>query len=364
MEIRCTNCHQSYPEKGLPYCCPTCGGLFDQVELPVFDPAQVDPTQPGIWRYRHSFGLPENAPVISLGEGSTPLIWEEAFGGKVAFKCEYTNPSGSFKDRGSAPLVSFLRARGAVEAVEDSSGNAGASFAAYAARARMKASVYIPDSASGPKRWQIEAYGAEVVRIMGPRSNAAEAVRKAADAGGVYASHAYLPFNLPGYATIAYEIYEQLGRSAPGSVLIPAGQGGLLLGAARGFQALKNAGLIETLPKLIGIQARACAPLWALSAYGPDGLRWVAEAQTAAEGIRVRHPLRGDTVIRTMEACGGMFIAVDEENILPGRDELAHRGFYVEATSAVVWKVLQETVGKLPGPVVAVLTGSGLKNVR
>jgi threonine synthase len=279
---------------------------------------------------------------------------------QVAFKCEFQNPSGSFKDRGSALLVSFIRSRGVESAVEDSSGNAGASFAAYAARAGMKARVFIPDSASGPKRAQIEAYGAEVVSIMGPRSNAAEAVRRAAEDGAVYASHAYLPFNLPGYATVAYEIAEQL-EGVPGTVVAPAGQGGLLLGIIRGFVALLKAGVIDRMPVPIGVQARACAPLWALQSYGRAGLAWVAEGQTLAEGIRVSYPLRGDALLQATDLYKGMFLAVDEEDILAGRDALAGMGFYVEPTSAVVWRALGQVAGQVPEPVVLVLTGSGLK---
>jgi threonine synthase len=272
------------------------------------------------------------------------------------------NPTGSFKDRGSSTLISFLQSRGVQEAVEDSSGNAGASFAAYAARAGMKAKVFIPDAASGPKRSQIEAYGAEVIRIMGPRSNAADAVRKKADLGTAYASHAYLPFNLPGYATAAYEIYEQLGHRAPGTVFVPVGQGGLLLGMWRGFETMVTTGLIPTAPRFVGVQARACAPIWAIFAYGLDGLRWVTEAPTAAEGIRVLYPLRGDMVLRAVEKSGGMLLAVDEEDIFPARDLLAHRGFYVEATSAVVVKAFEQAASQMPGPWVMVLTGSGLKS--
>ncbi len=358
--IQCTNCRLPYPEQGMPYRCPRCGGLFDFASAWDFDPAQVDSTQPGIWRYRHTFGLPVEAPSISLEEGNTPLVWGQAFGKRVAFKCEYQNPTGSFKDRGSAPIVSFARWRGVDSAVEDSSGNAGASFAAYAARVGLKARVYVPDSASGPKRAQIEAYGAEVVRIMGPRSNTAEAVRQAAEDGASYASHAYLPFNLPGYATTAYEIVEQVG-AAPGTVIVPAGQGGLLLGMTRGFEALHRAGTIENMPVLIGVQARACAPLWALLNYGRAGLAWVAEADTLAEGIRVTFPLRGDALIQALAEYHGTILAVDEEDILPGRKALAGMGFYVEPTSAVVWNALEQVSGQASEPVVLVLTGSGLK---
>jgi len=367
MPIQCTNCRQLYPHQGLPYKCPSCGGLFDYAAPLAYDPGQVDPRQPGIWRYRHSFGLPEDIDPVSLGEGNTPLVWAEAFGLPVAFKCEYLNPSGSFKDRGSAVIAGVLRWRGASHAVEDSSGNAGASFAAYAARAGVRARIYAPDSASGPKRYQIEAYGADLVRIMGPRSNAAKAVLRLVEAGGesgepapAYASHAYLPFNLPGYATLAYELVDQMG-GAPGSLVLPVGQGGLLLGVGRGFQALGAAGVIDRLPVLVGVQARACAPLWALYTYGPAGLGWAAEAPTLAEGIRVLQPLRGDAVLNCIAAHQGIVVAVDEEEIIPGREQLAHRGLFVEPTSAVVWGALAQLVGKVPEPIAVVLTGTGLK---
>ncbi len=366
--IQCANCRRPYPDRGLPYRCPTCGGLYDYAPFPAFDPAQAraaardTPRRTnGIWRFRHALGLPEGAPVVSLGEGDTPLVFAEAFGRQVAWKLETLNPTGSFKDRGSATLASFLCSRGAVSAVEDSSGNAGASFAAYAAQAGIRARVFIPATASGPKRKQIEAYGAEVVPIPGPRSEAAEAVRRAAEGGEVYASHAYLPVNIPGYATVAYELVEQLGK-APGSVVCPAGQGGLLLGIARGFASLHQAGVIDAIPVLVGVQARACAPLWAVSSYGAEGLAWVAEGETVAEGVRVRFPLRGDAVLQAVEASGGRFLAVDEAQILPGRDQLSRQGFYVEATSAIVWDALAQIVDQIPEPIVAVLTGSGWKS--
>ena len=364
MPLLCTNCRQPYPTAGTPYRCSRCGGLFDYTEPFPYDPLKIEPALPGIWRYRHSFPLLADAPPLSLGEGNTPLVWGESFGGQVAFKCEYLQPSGSFKDRGSATLVSFLFSRGARTAVEDSSGNAGASFAAYAARAGIQSRLFVPDSASGPKRAQIEAYGAEVVRVLGPRSNASEAVLRAVESPGsaaVYASHAYLPFNLPGYATLAYELVEQLGQ-APGSLVTPVGQGGLLVGAWRGFTALKLAGVIDRLPRLVGVQARQCAPLWAISQYGLAGAGWVAEGPTLAEGIRVLRPLRGDAVLGAVAESGGHFLAVDEAQIGAGREALARMGFFVEPTSAVVWDALNQSAGRLPDPLVVVLTGSGFKS--
>lgn len=359
-EIRCTSCRRLYPEQGVPYRCPTCGGLFDFVETPAFDPAQVEKDQPGVWRYRHALGLPADAPQLTLGEGNTPLVQRHVFGREVAFKLEFPNPTGSYKDRGAATLVSFLLSRGVQAAVEDSSGNAGAAFAAYAAVAGIQAKVFAPDSASAPKRRQIEAYGTEVARILGPRSNAAQAVLRAVEQGAVYASHAYLPHVLPGYATLAYELVEQLG-AAPGAVILPVGQGNLLLSIGRGFESLLRSRQIERLPRLVGVQAMACAPLWALYRYGAAGLAWATEGETLAEGVRVRHPARGDAVMQLIARQQGILTAVEEADILPGREQLARLGFYVEPTSAIVWNALEQLIDQLPQPIVVVLTGSGLK---
>ncbi len=244
--------------------------------------------------------------------------------------------------------------------MEDSSGNAGASFAAYAARAGIRAHVFVPETASGPKRSQIEAYGAILKNVAGPRSEATAAAERLSESGVTYASHAYLPLNLAGYATAAYEIAEQLDTDA-GAVIAPAGQGGLILGMSRGFEALRIAGRIRRVPALIAVQAAACAPLAAFAEVGLNGLSLVTEGATVAEGVRVRSPLRLQSVIEAVRASGGRFLAVDEGDILPGRDSLARLGFYVEPTSALTWKALQESLAQLPDPVVVILTGSGYK---
>lgn len=360
--VSCTNCGRGYPLDRMPYKCLACGGIFDAPAPLAYNPEKIDRSQPGIWRYRHTFGLPAGADAVSLGEGNTPLLWAEVLGRQVAFKCEYLNPTGSFKDRGSTVIATMLKSRGIAEAVEDSSGNAGASFAAYAARAGIRARIFIPASASGPKRQQIEAYGADLIPIQGLRTDVTSAVLKEADGGAVYASHASLPYNIPGYATTAYEIYEQLG-TIPSAVIAPCGQGGLLLGVARGFDAIRQSGNLIAQPKLYGVQARACAPLWVMSTVGMSGMGFVTEGQTLAEGVRVKNPVRGDTLVRTVRASQGAFVTVEEDDILRGRDELSRRGFYVEPTSAIVWNALEQLLGQLPDPVVVLLTGSGNKSI-
>jgi threonine synthase len=298
--------------------------------------------------------------LITLGEGDTPLLRNEIGGKTVSFKCEQLNPTGSFKDRGSMVLVSALAALGVQEAVEDSSGNAGASFAAYAAKAGIRARVFVPSYASGPKQAQIEAYGAEVVRVEGPRSAASDAVRREAERGEVYASHVFLPHGIAGMATIAFEIVAQLGE-APGSVVVPVGHGSLILGVHRGFEAMMRQGRIDRLPSLVGVQAQACAPIWALFKGDKNEAGLVHEGMTVAEGIRILHPVRAESVLAAVERSGGLLLAVSEDSIVEGRDALGRLGLYVEPTSAVVWPALLHLLNDLQDPIVVVLTGSGLK---
>ncbi len=359
--IRCTECGQPFPDQGVPYLCPACGGVYDFDGPPDFSLKTIDFSLPGYWRYQASFSLAAGAPLVTLGEGNTPLVWVGRNGVQVGVKLESLNPTGSYKDRGSAVLVSQLLGRGVREAVEDSSGNAGASFAAYAARSGIRSRIFVPESASGPKRQQIELYGAELVRVPGPRSEAARAVLAAVRQGAVYASHAYLPFGLAGIATIAYEIWEHLGRKAPGCVIAPVGHGGLLLGIRRGFAALVNAGLITDEPYYVGVQAAACDPVVRASKRGLAAMKEAGEGATLAEGVRVTNPVRARALIREIQPGRGTFLSIPEEEIEPAYRDLGRRGFSVEPTSAIAWAAIDHLSPPVRTPIVAVLTGIGLK---
>lgn len=310
-----------------------------------------------MWRYQESFSLPDELIPVTLGEGNTPLVSDVVNGLGINYKLEFLNPTGSYKDRASSVLVSFLRSRGVTSAIEDSSGNAGASFAAYAARSGMHARVFIPESASGPKRRQIETYGAELVSVSGLRSAAAEAVAHEAESGAIYASHAYMPFGMAGIATIAYELYEQLGK-APGSIIAPTGHASLILGILRGFKALLAAGCINQLPVMVAVQSTACAPIWA--AFHQKNMS-LAELPTLAEGVRVLHPVRATALLNELDHQRDQVLAFDDSQIMDARSELSQRGMDIEPTSALVWCALKKIDKKLPEPIVLVLTGSGLK---
>jgi threonine synthase len=358
-EFGCTQCGAPYPSDGLPYRCEKCGGLFDIRSVPTLQPSDIDPTKPGLWKYWKTFGLSHYPQDLFMGEGNTALVWDNIDGKKVGYKLEYQNATGSYKDRGSSVLTAHLLERNIQTVVEDSSGNAGASLAGYCARSGIHAKIYVPESASGPKRQQIERYGAELVPVPGPRSEAAKQVLQAIQSDIPYASHAYLPFGMAGIETIAYELWEQCDGKV-GSVIVPVGHGSLLLGIMRGFNSLYLSGVLEELPMFFGVQAGNCAPVY-LDFIGKKRTSRLLSNPTVAEGVRVSEPVRAAEIIKGIKKNNGKIIAVDEENILVSRNQLAKRGIYVEPTSAIVWSAFEVIKSEIPEPVIMIMSGSGYK---
>lgn len=357
--IRCSKCHLPYPEDHTPHLC-SCGGVFDYKELPSYQSTKVNHQMRGMWKYAEMLGLEENSPLVSLGEGDTPLLGASVNGHEIYFKMESQNPTGSFKDRGTAVLLSFLISRGIREAVEDSSGNAGASFAAYAAKTGLSGTIYAPESTSGPKRRQIEMYGANLVRIPGPRSEAARAVLSAVNEGKVYASHAYMPFGLAGYATIAYEIVDSL-HDAPGTVITPVGHGGLFYGVMLGFEALLRAGVIDNLPKFIGVQAENCSPMVSAFRTGDSERREINVSHTLAEGASVAKPVHAAAILSRMYSGMGVLTSASENEIINAYRMLVRQGIYCEPTSSLsITPLLNDKISTI-GTVVSIITGSGYK---
>jgi threonine synthase len=273
-------------------------------------------------------------------------------------------PTGSFKDRGTTVLVSYLKRCGIDRVLEDSSGNAGASLSAYAAAAGLSCRILVPETASYPKIAQIAACGAEVVTVPGSRQDVAEAAL-AQSAEIFYASHNWQPLFLEGTKTLAYELWEQLGFRAPDNVVVPLGYGSNVLGCDRGFAELAAGGEIARRPRLFGVQAARCAPFDAAFRAGATALVPTEIAATIAEGIATARPTRVAEVLRAVRESGGRIVAVEEAEIVAALRDLARRGLYVEPTSAAAAAGLTRLVSAgaiRPGDTtVLVLTGTGLK---
>ncbi|MBP7725995.1 MAG: threonine synthase [Candidatus Bipolaricaulis sp.] len=367
-ELRCPLCGFRTVPSAVPLPCPTCRVPLDYRPDPPAGSTAAGLTGRGVWRYAPF--LPTVDP-ITLGEGGTPLIPSLRIGPRLGvnllFKVEGTNPTGSFKDRGAAVLVAVLRSFGARAVADDSSGNAGAALAAYAARAGIRAVLYVPAHASGPKLAQIEALGAELVRVPGPRERATDVVREACatDPDLLYASHNASPYFVAGLTTLAYELGEE-GR-IPDHVVVPVGGGGLFLGLVQGFAQLRDRGWIGRVPRLHIVQPEACAPL-VRAGGGGDPVEPEPRA-TVAEGARIPRPKRGREVLAALGAVDGDAVMVGEEEILRGQAELAHEeGIWVEPTAALAVAALPALIARgTIGPgeeVVLPLTGHGLKAVN
>ncbi len=327
----------------------------------------IETARRSVWRYARAL-LVGDEHAVSLGEGWTPLLDGGWHGAPIHYKLEFMMPTGSFKDRGTTVMVSYLRSRGVTRVLEDSSGNAGASLSAYATAAGLACRILVPETASYPKIAQIAACGAEVVTIKGSRQDVAEAaLRETADASGAtfYASHNWQPFFVEGTKTLAYELWEQSGFRAPDNLVVPLGYGSNVLGAERGFAELERTGEITRRPRLFGVQAASCAPYAAAFREGVEHLVPTEIRPTVAEGIATPKPTRVADVLRAVRETGGSVVAVEEAEIVNALRELARRGLYVEPTAAAaaagLTRLLASGVIRPQEYTVLVLTGSGLK---
>jgi len=361
----CTACGAAYG-LGEPRWRCDCGGILE-LSSPPASLADIDQQRSGVWRYAALLPpVPESARV-SLGEQATPLIMSSQL--DVRLKLDYMLPSGSYKDRGATVLASRLKDLGVKEVVLDSSGNAGAALSTYCAAARIQCRVFVPAGNSTNKLAQIAAVGGKLEPVDGPRRNATRAARAAA-AESFYASHCWSADFAAGLATVALELWEQLGRRAPSSVIAPCGNGGIVLGLFRGFDALMRGGLIQRLPRIIAVQSSAFDSVANAVARGlqepePRGGRQV----TMAEGIACELPARGRQVLSAIRNCAGSAMTVTEAEIGAAALRLASDGVFVEPTAAVGFagltrlrdRGIDDQLGDVP---VVILSGSGLKSGR
>ncbi len=325
----------------------------------------IDSRTRSLWRYRAALPVEIEKP-ISLGEGCTPLV-QQAWGDlRPLFKLEWFNPTGSFKDRGSAVMLSFLRQIGVDAILVDSSGNAGSSMAGLGAAGGMRVKILAPASTSPAKIAQVSAYGAEIQLVEGPREESeAEAIRQSNET--FYASHNWQPFFLEGTKSLAYELWEDLGFRAPDNIVIPTGAGSSLLGCAFGFRELMKAGQIAKLPRLFVTQPLNCSPIDASFKAGVDTPVPRDVYKTIAEGTAIKQPLRLREIIGALRESGGGTVVLTEEEIVAALRRLARQGLFAEPTSASAAAALDKLSGagsiKANETTVVLLTGNGLKAV-
>ena len=284
-----------------------------------------------IARYREFLPVTDATPVISLSEGSTPLIHSPKLsaitGGEVYLKYEGLNPTGSFKDRGMTMAISKAAEAGAHTVLCASTGNTSAAAAAYAARAGMKCAVLLPAGRiAGGKMVQAYIYGATVIAIRGNFDDALRLVRELGETGDFAIVNSINPYRIEGQKTAAFEIIEELGN-APDIHILPVGNAGNITAYWKGYNEFKELGRSHKLPRMLGVQAAGAAPLY----HGAP----MDNPETVATAIRIGRPASWDGAINAVSESGGCFEIVEDSEILAAQKWLAsNEGIFAEPASA------------------------------
>ena len=364
MKYICSKCKCEEPVTTEKSQCD-CGGLFQlSYDLPDFDLEKVDRSVWGLYRY-HEF-LPLSGDYwkeYSMGEGMTPII---SLDDSVLLKMDYMMPTLSFKDRGAAVLIDHCHSIGVDRVVQDSSGNAGNSVAAYCARAGIACDIYVPEGTSPMKIAMIQSHGAQIHIIPGSREDCANACRSRARKEHIfYANHVYNPFFYEGTKTYIYEVYEQLHR-IPEHLFIPLGNGTLFIGVVKGLEHLLKSGIIDKMPHLAAVQSEHCAPFSDAVRKHASDISAVHTQPTLAEGIAIAKPMRAPEILSAIYKYNIDVITAPEDLILSSQKILAEKGIFCELTTAATYAAYLHYC-ELYGPLKDVLLpmcGAGLKSVH
>ena len=303
-----------------------------------------------------------------LGEGNTPTIdVTNKFPGVLSanLKLEYHSPTGSFKDRGTSVLIKQAYENGVKEFAEDSSGNAGASMSAYAANIGMKAHIFTPSSTPENKKNQIKIFGSELHLIDGPRENSTLEVKKFTKSTGItYLSHNYNPFFIEGMKSFGDEVFNEFGPSIT-DIVIPVGNGSLLIGVKKAYEDLINLKKTQKIPKIHCVQVEGFSPI----VNKINNLNWKfnQNSTTLAGGIAVTNPPRINQVVEAVRNTSGSGVEVSEKEIIGWHRKLAKWGILSEITCAAAMagteKLIDVGILNKNSNVVIPVTGSGLKDI-
>ncbi|MDD5473137.1 MAG: threonine synthase [Candidatus Methanoperedens sp.] len=320
-------------------------------------------TPPTHWKYWAFMPVKDLSKCITMGEGATPLLGNKRLSktGRVLIKYEATNPTGSFKDRGSSleitKALEFKKHRVAVA----STGNMGASMAAYAAFAGLECKVFIPDITGKEKIAQIKAHGAKIIAVKG---DYAAAIKQAEDYV-LSNSDSFLtgdyPWRSEGTKTVGFEIADQLYWHVPDYVVVPVGNGTLIYSIYEAFRELSLVGITDKIPRIIGVQVENCAPVVNAWENGLSEIIPVPDPDTIATAIACGDPIDGLAALRAIRDSGGCAVRVSDSEALSARDILARNGIFVEPSGAVAYAGFMKK--ELSGTVVCLATGHGLKDM-
>ena len=376
-EIICPRCDHRFPLSRLLNLC-TCGSpLLVRYDLKKasanFSISSLQGRVSSLWRYRELLPLRDDANLVSLGEGFTPLLPAKSLAGELGLKRlwikdEAQNPTGSFKDRGLSLAISRAKELGVKKAAIPSAGNAGGSLAAYAARAGIEAHVFMPRDTPIANQIEVQQYGARLTLVDGLINDCGRIINERKTAEGWFdISTLKEPYRVEGKKTMGYEIAEQLNWTLPDVIIYPTGGGTGLIGMWKAFQEMEELGWIGSKrPRMVSVQASGCAPIVKAFGEGRETAEPWQNAKTVASGLRVPQAVADFLMLRALRESNGTALSVSDEEMIAEIPRLGRaEGIFFcpegAACVAALRRLTQNGWIKPTDEVVLFNTASGLK---
>ncbi|MEW6295258.1 MAG: threonine synthase [Candidatus Diapherotrites archaeon] len=361
----CFKCGREYSMEPVLFECPSCNYSLD-IEYNYSELRKLVKRYEFLndqirhWKYWMFYPIKDLSKIVSLQEGGTPLIHSNKIR-DYHFKFEGSNPTGSFKDRGSTVEVSKALELGVKEIACASTGNMGASIAAYSAKAGINATIFVPGFATKEKFAQISAHGARIVRVKGSYDDAVKKTKQLKKKRNVYLMGDY-PFRGEGEKSIAFEVIEQLNYEVPDFIVSPIGNGTLIYSVFKGLNEFRKAGLIKKIPRIVGVQVNKCSPVVKAWKNNLKEILVIKNFSTIATAIACGNPVDGLEALHAIKASKGLAEEVTEKEILSAQKELGKEGLYAEPSGAVSFAGAKKL--GLKGRVACIVTGHGLKDTK
>ncbi len=332
--LECPRCSKRYAANEIQNLCACGSTLFARYDLKQaaahLTLHALKSRRPDLWRYREVLPVANDSSIITLGEGMTPLFHARRLGSRLGLpnlylKDESQNPTGSFKARGMAVAVSKAHELGIRRLSAPSAGNAGGAMAAYAAKAGMEASIFVPEGTPLANRLECALHGAKVTLVAGSIKDCGRVMRETlAGQGWFDVSTLREPYRLEGKKTMAYEVFEQMDGRLPDAMIYPTGGGTGLIGMWKAFEEMQELGWIGARrPRMFSVQAQGCAPMVRAFAEGTESAEEWKDPETLASGLRVPAAIGDFLILRAVRQSRGAALAVSDTDMLAGVREIA-----------------------------------------
>jgi threonine synthase len=376
--LECSACGETHEARLLWNLCVKCGKpLLVRYDLPRasrdIDRTRLGSGRPGMWRYRNLMPPHDDASIVTLGEGWTPLLRAHRLGdalglNRLYIKDESVNPTQSFKARGMATAVSMAKELGVTKAAVPSAGNAGGALAAYAARAGIEAHIFMPRDTPRANIVECLQLGAHVTLIDGLITDCAAEIGRRKEAEGWFdVSTLKEPYRVEGKKTLGYELAEFFDWTLPDVIVYPTGGGTGLIGMWKAFDEMEQMGWIgPKRPRMVSVQARTCAPIVRAYEAGERFAEMFPDARTVASGLRVPKAIGDFLILDAVRASGGTALAVDDAELVAGVREIGEaEGLFAAPEGGACLPALRRLIADgavTPDEVVVLFnTGSGIK---